>query len=76
MKNLNFLSGFLLAICLFFMISASTNSQQTEQIPRYHITHTGYNQKAYVYDAVTGELEIVNFDRINDNSTLKALLKK
>ena len=75
MKNQSFLSGFLAASCLFLLISASTKENQSTDVPRYHLAWQSANAEVTVYDAVTGELEIIKYGRINDDSNLKDLLQ-
>lgn len=75
MKNLKFVAGFLLASCLFLLINATTHSEQTEGVPRYHVLQ-GYT-RPIVYDAVTGKKVSTTAKVLeNDAVTLKQILEQ
>jgi hypothetical protein len=76
MKNLNFITGFLAASCLFLLIGAAAKPSPNEEVPRYHITYQAGSGEATVYDAVTGEIELMKYAKVNDDSNIKDLLEK
>jgi hypothetical protein len=75
MKNLDFLTGFLLASCLFLLVSANSKQTNTEQVSRYHVSFSdGFG--SIVYDAVTGKKKRVAMKDLKDETiTLKQHLE-
>ncbi len=75
MKNLNFVTGFLAASCLFLLISANTKTTPTEDVPRYHLTWTNAGP-VYAYDAITGKFKEIRYGRISKYSTIKEMVER
>ncbi len=73
MKYSNFITGFLLASCLFLLISANTKTGQSENVPRYHLT---FGTGPIIYDAVTGKYVRITPVELKESSNLKSFLER
>jgi len=75
MEYSKFIAGFILASCLFLLISATSNNTNTaDEIPRYHIAWLGGGgTQGVAYDAVTGECKQINWGEAK-NGNIKLML--